>query len=118
MLNNRLAAAQNVAAELFPAEQHIEDALVGVSRLAIAIVEGRQTAKLPISAGQESLSAVSEVAAALVDARGKIAAAHASLAQDKVNIGLGTRAMGDWGECPPAAISEPVVDERGLRLVG
>lgn len=116
MLSQRLAAAQSVAAQLFPAEHNIEQAIVSVSRLAIAIVEGRQAAKLPISAGQDSLVMVSEVAGALIQARSKVIEAHVSLARDKAEMGLATRAMGDWGECPPAA-AELQQSSDTLRLV-
>jgi len=100
MLNQRLAAAQSVASELFPAEQLIEDAIIKTSRLAIAVVEGRQSARLPITSGQDSLAAIAAVTATLIEARNQISTAHAALAQDKIDIGLGTRSMGDWGECP------------------
>ena len=106
MLNQRLQTAQNVAEQLFSAETLIEDAILRTSRLAIAIVEGRQTARLPITAGQHSLNAIAVVAASLVKARGEIAVAHVALAEDKVKMGLGTRSMGDWGECPDA-VSQP-----------
>ena len=103
MLNQRLAAAKAVASQLMPTEQLIEDAIVGNARIAIAIVQGRQSAKLPITAGQESLEAIAGVQAALIEARLQIGSAHAFLAQEKIRIGLGERAMGDWGECPPIA---------------
>lgn len=117
MLNQRLAAAQAVASHLFPTEQLIEDAIVKNARLAIAVVEGRQSAKLPISAGQNSLIALASVTAALLEARAKIADAHACLADDKQQMGLGARSMGDWGECPPAAKLEETPQHAGLRVV-
>lgn len=101
MLNKRLNAARAVAAQLMPTEEHIENAILAGSRLAIAIIEGRKSAGLPITTGQDSLAAVTSVNAALIEARLQIGRAHASLAQDKVDIGLGSRAMGDWGDCPP-----------------
>lgn len=103
MLNQRLAAAQKVAQELMPMEASIEEALMRGSRLALAILEGRQSAKLPITAGQESLKALASTQAALLEARSTIAEAHALLNDEKTRIGLGARSMGDWGECPPAS---------------
>jgi hypothetical protein len=117
MLNQRLAAAKTVAAHLFPTEQLIEDAIVNNARLSIAVVEGRQSAKLPITAGQESLTALASVAAALLEARSQIAAAHACLADDKQQMGLGARSMGDWGECPPAGAKQDAPQHGGLRVV-
>lgn len=115
MLNQRLAAAKAVAAELFPTEKLIEDAILKNARLTIAVIEGRQSARLPITTGQDSLAAIINVAAALVQARQQIAVAHTALAKDKIDIGLGARGMGDWGECPKAENSEPEVS--GLRVV-
>lgn len=117
MLNQRLTAAKSVFAELVPTEELIEDAIVRNARLTIAIVEGRQSARLPITTGQESLAAISEVHAALVQARAQIGSAHAALARDKVDIGLGTRAMGDWGECPDIK-SQSEAQPSPLRVVG
>lgn len=117
MLNRRPAAAKAVATELFPTEKLIEDAIVGNARLAIAIIEGRQSAKLPISTGQESLAAVVGVHAALVEARLQIGTAHAASAEDKVRVGLGERAMGDWGECPDVKAAQDQPQTAPLRIV-
>lgn len=117
MLNQRLTAAKAVATALFPTEKMIEDAIVGNARLAIAIIEGRQSARLPISAGQESLAAVAGVQAALVEARLQIGAAHAALAEDKIRVGLGERAMGDWGECPEVKGAQGMPQTAPLRVV-
>ena len=118
MLNDRLSAAQMVASHLFPTESLIEDAILRASRLAIAIVEGRQSASLPITAGQASLTEVANATASLIEARARIGAAHASLAEDKIQAGLGARSMGDWGECPKTASADAdQVSGLGLKVV-
>lgn len=117
MLNERLATAQTVAEQLFSAEAMIEDAILRTSRLAIAIVEGRQAAKLPITAGQDSLNSVAVVTASLVKARSEIAVAHVALAEDKVKMGLGTRSMGDWGECPDSVTQPSGLATPSLKIV-
>jgi hypothetical protein len=116
VLNDRLAAARAVASHLIPTEDSIEDAIVSASRLAIAIVEGRREARLPVTAGQESLAAVALTSEALIQARLQIGLAHAALAEDKIKIGLGARGMGDWGECPKTA-SADTPPRPGLQVV-
>jgi hypothetical protein len=100
MLNERLGAAKAVAAELFSAEAEVEDAIVRASRLAIAIVEGRKSAKLPITTGQQGLGHVVRATANLVDARAEIGAAHAAFHADQIDIGLKAVAFGELWECP------------------
>lgn len=108
MLNERLSAAQAVASELFPAEQDVDNAIIHASRLAIAVVEGRRKAKLPISVGQEGLSCVVNATARLVEARGELGAAHAAFREAKDEIGLRVVAVGDLWDCPKQAVkSEP-----------
>lgn len=106
MLNKRLSAAKSVFGKLMPTEQLIEEAILTNSRLAIAIIEGRQAAQLPITIGQNGLVAVSKANSALIEAREQIAQAHIALARDKAEIGLGARGMGDWGECPAVGVAE------------
>lgn len=101
MLNQRLSAAQAVAAELFPAEQHLDDAIVRASKLTIAVVEGRRRAKLPITAGQEGLNHIIIAAAKLIEAREQMGAAHSALRATQDDIGLRTISFGDLWDCPP-----------------
>jgi hypothetical protein len=100
MLNQRLAFAKGVADELFPAEADLESAIVHASRLAIALIEGRKTAKLPITIGQEGLELISKAAAKLVEARGDVGAAHAAFHVTQKEIGLRAVSFGDFWECP------------------
>lgn len=105
MLNQRLAVARQVAAELFPAEAGIDSAIVHAAKLAIAIIEGRKSAKLPITAGQDGLALVSRAAARMVEARGEIGAAHAAFRQTQLEIGLRAVSFGDIHECPKTAFT-------------
>jgi hypothetical protein len=106
LLNQRLTFAKSVAAELFPAEADLETAIVHASRLAIALIEGRKTAKLPITAGQEGLELMSKATAKLVEARGDIGAAHAAFRVAQNDIGLRTVSFGDIYECPDSNSAE------------
>lgn len=102
MLNDRLTAARRIAAELFPLERELETTLLRANRLTTAIVEGRIAARMPITAGQVSLSELACATALLVEARARVAGAHASLAEERLNAGLQQYAMGDVNECPAA----------------
>lgn len=110
MLNQRLTFAKGVADELFPAEAEIEKAIVHASRLTIALVEGRKTAKLPITVGQEGLLHMSRATAKLVDARGDIGQAHAAFRESQHDLGLRAVSFGDYWDCPPSSgeLSDPL----------
>jgi len=103
MLNQRLNAARKIAEALIPSETDIEAAIASTSRLVAAIVEGRAGTNLPVSIGQDSLAALNATITGLITARASIAAAHASLAQDRINAGLRAYGMGDVSDCPSTA---------------
>jgi len=100
MLNQRLAFAKGVADELFPTEADVDGAIVHASKLAIALIEGRKTAKQPITMGQEGLEFMSRATAKLIEARGDIGAAHAAFRAAQNELGLRTVSFGDLWECP------------------
>ena len=100
MLNQRLAAAKQVAAELIPAETDLDNAILHASRLAIAVIEGRRSAKLPISTGQAGLVHITRATVKLAEARFEIGAAHIALRETQDEVGLRSVAFGDLWECP------------------
>ena len=100
MLNERLSAAKAVAAELLPTETELESAIVHASKLVIAVIEGRRSAKLPITIGQDSLGHIAQATARLIEARAEIGAAHLTLRETQINIGLRATSFGDLWECP------------------
>lgn len=100
MLNHRLAAARRVADELLPTEFNLDAAILHASKLAIAVIEGRKEAKLPLNTGQEGLALMSRAAARLVEARGEIMAAHIAFRQTQDEIGLRAVSFGDIHESP------------------
>ena len=106
MLNQRLAVAQKVADELLPTEANLDNAILHASRLAIAVIEGRKTAKLPLDTGQEGLALMSRAAAKLVDARGDILNAHIALRETQHAIGLRAVSFGDIHESPESPSGE------------
>jgi hypothetical protein len=110
MLNQRLAAARKVADELLPAEADLDNAILHASRLAIAVIEGRRSAKLPLNTGQEGLAFMSRAAAKLIEARGDIMAAHVALRETQHEIGLRTVSFGDIHESPDKNVAELTPD--------
>ena len=100
MLNQRLAVAKQVAAELMPAETDLDNAILHASRLAIAVVEGRRSARLPISTGQAGLVHITRATVKLAEARSEMGAAHVALRETQDEVGLRTVAFGDLWECP------------------
>lgn len=112
MLNQRHKAAQAVANELIPAERVVDEAIVHNARLAIAVVEGRRAANLPLTAGQEALGYVSQANLRLCEARGLLAEAHRAFRETQLEIGLTAFSYGDFQECPSSAelsVAGPVV---------
>ncbi|RST30625.1 hypothetical protein HMF7854_07085 [Sphingomonas ginkgonis] len=106
MLNQRHAAAQAVARELIPAERDLDAAIVHSAKLAIAVVEGRKAAKLPLATGQEALTLIAGATAQLVAARKQMIEAHHAFRETQIEIGLGAFSYGDIWECPPSSEHE------------
>ena len=107
MLNQRLAAAKQVAAELIPAETDLDNAILHTSRLAIAVIEGRRSARLPISTGQAGLIHITRATVKLAEARSEIGAAHLALRETQDEVGLRAMAFGDFWECPDKKAEAP-----------
>lgn len=106
MLNQRLAAARNVADELLPAEADLDNAILHASRLAIAVIEGRKEAKLPLNVGQEGLALMSRATMKLIAARSDIIEAHIAFRQTQNEIGLRAVSFGDFWESPDKSSAE------------
>lgn len=102
MLNQRHAAAQAIADQLFPTEKCLDDAILLNAKLAIATVEGRRQANLPISVGQEALDYVIKASGKLSEARELLVNAHQAFRQAQISVGLRAYSYGDEQECPPS----------------
>jgi hypothetical protein len=99
-------AARKVADELIPAEADLDNAILHASRLAIAVIEGRQEAKLPLNVGQEGLALMSRATMKLIDARSDIIGAHIAFRETQDEIGLRATSFGDFWESPDKKIAE------------
>lgn len=110
MLNQRLTVARKIAEALATAEADIETAVSSTARLISAIAEGRRESGVRFGMSQGSLSALSETLEALVQARSNALDAHAALAQDRIDAGLRTYAVGDVGDCPDPSATLTLVN--------
>jgi len=91
----RQAVAQQVADRLFAVESAIDLALTRAAELNAAMPQARTEARLPAMVGQTALDRAAEAFTALVEARRRIVATHASLDETRLQIGLKEVATGD-----------------------
>lgn len=105
MLNNRLAAARNVAGELFALEAAIDDSLVRAAAVVAALPAAKTLAGLSTVVGQEAYTQAAETLSRLMAAREEVVRLHGSLATIQQEIGLGTRASGDGWKIFPSNLS-------------
>lgn len=91
----RQAVAQQVADRLFAVESAIDLALTRAAELNAAMPQARTEARLPAMVGQAALDCSAEAFTALVEARRRIVATHASLDEARLQIGLKEVATGD-----------------------
>ncbi|MEA3042668.1 MAG: hypothetical protein QOH47_506 [Sphingomonadales bacterium] len=91
----RQAVAQKVADRLFAVESAIDIALTRVAELSAAMPAARTEARLPAMVGQDALAGAAETFTALVEARRRIVATHASLDQAREQMGLREVDAGD-----------------------
>jgi hypothetical protein len=98
MLNDRLQAAQIVAAKLFAAEAALDQALASA-----AMPRARMSAKISAVVGQEAIEDAADAQASLIEARRKLVAAHGKLEQVRVEVGLRVFALGGAYIKPPSA---------------
>lgn len=104
MLNDRLGAAQDVAAKLHALESAIDEALAFAGELTAAVPAARKRAHLSAVVGQDAIALTGQSLAALHEARAKIVAAHNAFSKVQAEIGLGTRMSGmGW---KPALLAE------------
>jgi hypothetical protein len=102
MLNQRLAAARSVSADLHKFEAALDEAIALGAQLSARMVTARMEAKLSAVLGQEALDGVVRSVSTMVNARRELVEAHNHLANVKDEIGLRTVAMGDLMK-PPSA---------------
>ena len=108
----RQAVAQKVADRLFAVESAIDLALTRAAELNAAMPQARTEARLPAMIGQDAFDRAAEAFTALVEARRRIVATHASLDEARVQIGLKEVASGDTvPKVPIPGFTEGAADE-------
>jgi D-arabinose 5-phosphate isomerase GutQ len=112
MLNDRIAAAQDVASALIALENAIDEALACAAAMTIALPKARRRAKVSAVVGQEVTQLTGEALAALFNARANIVAAHHGLAEVRDEMGLRTYGSGALWKISPNQASDA-----GLKIV-
>ncbi len=112
MLNDRIAAAQDVASALIALEAAIDEALTCAAAMTIALPNARRRAKVSAVVGQEVTQLTGEALAALFNARANIVAEHHGLADVRDEMGLRTYSSGALWKIPTSASSDA-----GLKIV-
>ena len=113
MLNDRLAAAQDVAAHLFALEEAIDAALAKAGELTTSIPAARQRARLSAVVGQDAISEVAATLQVLAKARGHVVQAHHHFAETQEQMGLKAYGMGALVKLVPSA-----EEKKHLKAVG
>ena len=115
MLNQRLSAARRIAADIKDTER-TADMMVGqLARLIAGLSEARIATNVAASVGQAAFVSAGEAMTLAMQLRGRLVAAHESLAMAKAETGLSAYAIGDGSDCPP--VPATVGDAGPLRLV-
>lgn len=99
-MNTRLAVAKSVAAPLIQLEHQIDASIVTLTTVLNAAIAGRETARLPLDAGQKGLEHITAALSPLIAARAAIHQAHYVFRSVQEQMGLGTIAYGDHGDTP------------------
>jgi hypothetical protein len=106
MLNDRLAAAQDVAARLFALEEAIDEALARAGELTSSLPAARTRARLSAVVGQDAMAEVASSLTVLVQARHHVVQAHHRLAETQEQMGLKAYGMGNLTKLIPQAKSD------------
>ena len=110
----RQAVAQQVADRLFAVESAIDMALTRAAELNAAMPQARTEARLPAMIGQSAFDRAAEAFSALVEARRRIVATHASLDEARQLIGLREVATGDSTPKVPPGFTEAEAGEPAI----
>ena len=116
MLNERLSAAQKIAAELHGAEDAIDETMIRIAQLAAALPAARRDTNMSAIVGQEAMAKVANALAAAGEVRQLLTDAHIALTATQKQVGLGTRMFGA-GVKPPEASLVEAGEDRGMAEV-
>lgn len=101
MLNNRLEAANLVAAQLFELEASMDATIMQAAAMVAILPKASQTGHLAATVGQDAYAGAATIVQQLVTARASVVALHGDLHTIQHEIGLGARAMGDGWKAVP-----------------
>lgn len=97
MLNERLAAARPIAKSIKGAEDALSDTMRQLGTVLVDIANAKQTkgTRFAIDAGLAAGELVAQAAVSAFRCYKQVVDAHAHLAQDRLNSGLGAVSFGD-----------------------
>ena len=99
--------AQRVANRLFATEKAIDTAMAEAASLMMSMSEARTELGLSAVVGDDATSKVAQAIATLAEARRSVVAAHGSLAETKLRVGIRTKLIGVTDK-PPEQVTEEV----------
>jgi hypothetical protein len=99
--------AQRVANRLFATEKAVDAAMAEAASLMTSLAEARAELGLSAVVGDDATSKVAQAIATLAEARRSVVAAHGSLADLKIRIGLRTKLIGVTDKPPDDIQQEP-----------
>lgn len=112
MRKERIEATNDIATQLFAAEEAIDTAISEMAKLSAMMPEARLRVKVSASLGHDALKHASASLAALVEARTSVVSVHSVLDQAKTDIGLRTYGIGaGWQKGALAAPSLELVSD-------
>ena len=112
---DKMLVAQGVANRLFATEVAIDKAMVEASQLMTEMLTARQDLRVAATVGGEAATKVAAAMAAMAEARSAVVAAHATLDEAKMRVGIRTKMVGEWPKPNPGPTG---LVEEGLRSVG
>jgi hypothetical protein len=101
VLNDRIAAAQSIAAPLRELEQLMDATLAKAAELTMAMTAAPAGARVSRTVGQPAFAALGTTVAAITAARGSLVDTHHRLAEVADELRVPARAYGDESEKIP-----------------
>ncbi len=109
MRKERIEATNDIANQLFAAEEAIDAAITEMAKLSAIMPEARIRVKVGAALGHSALKHAGESLSLLIEARESVVCVHTALDQAKTDIGLRTYGIGA-GYLKPSANAVPLLE--------
>ena len=104
---DKALVAQRVANRLFATEKAVDAAMAEAASLMTSLAEARAELGLSAVVGDDATSKVAQAIATLAEARRSVVAAHGTLAETKLRVGIRTKLIGVTDKPPEEISQEP-----------